>query len=92
MAARTRHEPEDRREQGVRQGSGKEDDMFIKAILSVIATLGIMVWLFIRRHAHHPTITRQDSEAIGDPGGNADELDDAHATEIVATWNLLNPP
>lgn len=87
-----RDEPENRREQGVRQGSGEEEDMFIKAILSVIATLGIMIWLFRRRHAHHPTITGQDSEAKGDPGRNKDELDDARATEVVATWDLLNPP
>lgn len=87
-----RDEPENRREQDVRQGSGKEKDMFIKAILSVIATLGIMVWLSRRRHTHYPTRTGQDSEAKGDPGGNKDELDDARATEVVATWNLLNPP
>ena len=53
--------------------------MFIKAILSVIATLGIMYWLFRRRHIHYPTMTGEDSEAKGDQGENKDEADDTQA-------------
>jgi hypothetical protein len=66
--------------------------MFEKAILFVVATLGIAIWWFKRRHTPSETITEQDSETKGESDGNKDELDDADATEIVATWNLLNPP
>jgi hypothetical protein len=66
--------------------------MFIRAIASVIATLGIMVWLSRRQHVRHPTITGQDSETRGDQSEDQNELADTQAAEVVATWNLLNPP
>ena len=80
------------REQGVRQDVGKEENMFIKGIALIIATLGIMFWLFRRRHVRHPTMTGQDSGTNGDQGENKDELDSTQAAEVVAIWNLLNPP
>jgi hypothetical protein len=66
--------------------------MFIKAIAVLIAALGVMVWLIRRRYVHHPTMLAEDSAAKGDQGENKDELDDTQAAEVVATWNLLNPP
>jgi hypothetical protein len=66
--------------------------MFIKSFLAVIAALGIMLWLIRRRYVRHPTTLAENSEAKGDQSENKDELDDARAAEVVATWNLLNPP
>lgn len=66
--------------------------MLEKAILLVVATLGIAIWWFKRRRIPSQTITEQDSETKGESDGNKDELDDVDATEVVATWNLLNPP
>jgi hypothetical protein len=79
-------------EQGERLDSGKEENMFTRAIALVIATLGIMVWLFRRQHVCHRTITGEDSETRGDQSKDKDELADTQAAEVVATWNLLNPP
>ncbi len=66
--------------------------MFKKAILLVIAILGIMFRFFRRRHSHDQTILGQDPEKKGDKSEHKDELDNTQAAEVVATWNLLNPP
>lgn len=66
--------------------------MFIKSFFAVIAALAIMLWLIRKRYVHHPTKFAENSEAKGDQSENKDELDDTRAAEVVATWNLLNPP
>ena len=66
--------------------------MFIKSFFAIIAALGIMLWFIRKRYVHHPTILAENSEAKGDQSENKDELDDTRAAEVVATWNLLNPP
>jgi hypothetical protein len=71
--------------------SSKEENVFIIASGLVFATLGILFWLFRRQRIHHSTISRQDSEAKGDPGEHQEELDDDQAAEVVSTWNLLHP-
>lgn len=60
--------------------------MLIKGLLSVITLMGA-IFLLIKRQkvnkAEVPTENQDEKE---------NELDDAQAAEVVATWNLLNPP
>lgn len=66
--------------------------MFIKSIVLIIVAIGITFWLLRRWHVQHLSISEPDTEVKGDQGVSQDELDDSQAAEVVATWNLLNPP
>lgn len=79
--------------------------MEIKVIYIAFATLGGLSLLIRRLVIHHPSSEssleakfdksageNQESNRIDGGMENRGKLDDSQATEIVATWNFLNPP
>ncbi|RPI29426.1 MAG: hypothetical protein EHM70_15715 [Chloroflexota bacterium] len=66
--------------------------MLIKGLLAVITLMGVIFFLIKRQKNNQAYPVDPDAGLIENQDEKENELDDDQAGEVVATWNLLNPP
>ena len=65
--------------------------MIIRFLIMVITFLWVIFWLTRRKAVRTPDKAKQVTDLSRD-WEESKVIEDAQAAEVVATWNLLNPP
>jgi len=66
--------------------------MLIKGFVAVITLMGVIFFLIKRQKINEANPVESDAVLTENQDEKENELDDAQAAEVVATWSLLNPP